>query len=369
MRRLLITGGAGFIGGNFTHYWASRHSKDQIVVLDSLTYAGNYSTVESLVESGRIRFVHADIADHAKLEQVMAEHDITVVVHFAAESHVDRSIADPSAFVRTNVIGTQTLLDAARRAWFRDGAWRENVRFHHVSTDEVYGSLQPDDPPFTEHTPYSPNSPYAASKAGSDHLVRAYTHTFGLPTSISNCSNNYGPFQFPEKLIPLVIVNALHGKALPVYGDGMQVRDWLYVTDHCAAIERIIMSDSATTTYNVGGRAERVNIDIVRQLCQLIDARFASRPELRELYPQCPATIGTSTESLITFVKDRPGHDRRYAIDPTRIATSLAFEPVETFDSGLARTVDWYLGNRSWWSGVLDGSYRDWIRQQYGASV
>ena len=363
---MLVTGGAGFIGGNFVHYWCRRHAGDRVVVLDALTYAGNRATLDSIIDAGPIQFVHGDITDAALVERLLAEHAIDTVVHFAAESHVDRSIADPGAFVRTNVVGTQVLLDACRNAWRADGTWRDAVRFHHVSTDEVYGSLEPGDAPFTEQTPYAPNSPYAASKAGADHLVRAYVHTYGMPASISNCSNNYGPYHFPEKLIPLMIVNALHGKPLPVYGDGMQVRDWLFVEDHCAAIERILVAPVAGQTFNVGGRAEHPNIEIVHMVCALIDARFASAPELSTRYPACPGAAGHSCATLITHVTDRPGHDRRYAIDPSRIAGTLGFEPVETLATGLSRTVDWYLDHEAWWRPVMDGRYREWMAQQYG---
>lgn len=366
MRKLLVTGGAGFIGGNFVHYWNAHHRDDRIVVLDALTYAGNRNTIARLIDDRIITFVRGDVTDAGLLDNVMREQNIDTIVHFAAESHVDRSIVDPGAFVRTNVVGTQVLLDAAGRAWRDDGGWKPSVRFHHVSTDEVYGSLAPSDAPFTEQTPYAPNSPYAASKAGSDHLVRAYAHTYGMPTSISNCSNNYGPFQFPEKLIPLMIVNALRGKELPVYGDGQQVRDWLFVEDHCVAIDRILQANVAGETFNVGGRAERANIDIVREVCALIDQRFANSPALSAQFPKCPAANGASTVSLISHVKDRPGHDRRYAIDPSRISTALQFEPVESITSGLAKTIDWYLEHHEWWNAVLDGSYRAWIAQQYG---
>ena len=366
MRRLLITGGAGFIGGNFVHYWNRTHPRDYVVVLDALTYAGNRATLRELIDAAAIEFVHGDIIDRPLVDGIMASNAIDTVVHFAAESHVDRSIVDPGAFVRTNVVGTQSLLDAARHAWLVSAVWRPGVRFHHVSTDEVYGTLGLEDAPFTESTPYSPNSPYAASKAGSDHLVRAYVHTYGLPATISNCSNNYGPFHFPEKLIPLLVVNALHGKPLPVYGDGRQIRDWLFVEDHCLAIDQILQADVAGETFNVGGRAEHVNIDIVRQVCSLLDERFARDKSLIDRFPSCPAASGTRCESLVTFVKDRPGHDRRYAIDPTHIATRLGFEPRETLKTGLARTVDWYLQNEAWWRSVMDGTYRKWIEVQYG---
>ena len=365
MRSLLVTGGAGFIGGNFVHHWSRHHPDDIVVVLDALTYAGNLATIKNHISAEAIRFVRGDIADGDLVRRTLAEFDIDTIVHFAAESHVDRSIVDPGAFVRTNVIGTQTLLDEARRAWYQDGEWRSGVRFHHVSTDEVYGTLSLGDPPFTEVTPYAPSSPYAASKAGSDHLVRAYVHTYGLPASISNCSNNYGPFHFPEKLIPLTIVNALHGKPLPIYGDGRQIRDWLFVGDHCVAIDRILHASVEGRTFNVGGRAEHQNITIVRQICALLDGRIAGDDDMRARFPACPAASGGRCDTLITYVKDRPGHDRRYAIDPSRIASELAFEPAETLATGLARTVDWYLANEDWWRGVMDGSYLQWIDTNY----
>jgi len=367
MRKLLVTGGAGFIGGNFVHYWLREHPADQLVVLDALTYAGNLATLSTFDGDERLRFVRGDVADRDVVERTIRENGIETVVHFAAESHVDRSIVEPGAFVRTNVVGTQVLLDAARAAWRDADRWRPGVRFHHVSTDEVYGSLGPNDPPFSERTPYSPNSPYAASKAASDHLVRAYHHTYGIPVSISNCSNNYGPYQFPEKLIPLIIVNTLSGRALPVYGDGRQVRDWLYVEDHCVAIDRILSADVSGCTFNVGGRAEHENLQIIGQLCELLDARFERDQSLRERFPECPASRGRSCRELITHVRDRPGHDRRYAIDPALLSTRLGFEPAETLQTGLRRTVDWYLENEAWWRGVMDGSYRRWIELQYGS--
>ena len=365
MRKILVTGGAGFIGGNFVHHWARHHPEDTLVVLDALTYAGNLATIKDHIANDAIAFVRGDITDPAIVRRAMGEFEIDTVVHFAAESHVDRSIVDPGAFVRTNVIGTQVLLDEARRQWHGESGWQSGVRFHHVSTDEVYGTLGPGDAPFSETTPYSPNSPYAASKAGSDHLVRAYVHTYGLPASISNCSNNYGPFHFPEKLIPLTIVNALHGKPLPIYGDGRQIRDWLFVGDHCVAIDRILQAPVEGRTFNVGGRAEHENITIVRQICALVDERVSVDNAARARFPSCPAARGARCESLITHVKDRPGHDRRYAIDPTRIASELGFEPAETLTTGLARTVDWYLANEEWWRGVMDGSYLQWIDTNY----
>jgi dTDP-glucose 4,6-dehydratase len=365
MRKMLVTGGAGFIGGNFVAYWLREHPDDSVVVLDALTYAGNMMTLAIASENDRFSFVRGDIVDVQTVARAIGDHEIDTIVHFAAESHVDRSIVEPGTFVRTNVMGTQVLLDAARTAWRLSNGWRSNCRFHHVSTDEVYGSLGPGDPAFTEQTPYSPNSPYAASKAASDHLVRAYHHTYRLPVTISNCSNNYGPYQFPEKLIPLMIVNALQGVPLPIYGDGRQVRDWLFVEDHCAAIDCILQADVEGRTFNVGGRAEHENISIVRRICALIDDCFAQDTELRTRFPQCPPARGAMCQDLMAHVRDRPGHDRRYAIDPSLIATSLGFEPAETLDTGLARTVRWYLGNEPWWRAVMDGSYRQWIDRQY----
>jgi dTDP-glucose 4,6-dehydratase len=370
MRKLLVTGGAGFIGGNFVHYWQREHPGDQLVVLDALTYAGNLATIAGAEANGRMRFVHGDVTDRALVASLLSSNDLDTIVHFAAESHVDRSIVEPGAFVRTNVVGTQVLLDAACAVWRTEGRWRSNVRFHHVSTDEVYGSLMPGDAAFTEQTPYAPSSPYAASKAASDHLVRAYGHTYGLPITISNCSNNYGPYQFPEKLIPLIIVNALRGIGLPLYGDGRQVRDWLFVEDHCVAIDRIIHADVQGRTFNVGGRAEYQNVQIVHQLCELIDHRFANDPSLGVRFPECPAANDRrSCAELITYVRDRPGHDRRYAIDPSLIASTLGFEPAATLRAGLERTVAWYLENEPWWRAVMDGSYRSWIERHYGATV
>ena len=369
MRKLLVTGGAGFIGANFVHYWLGRYPQDVVVVLDALTYAGNPASLGPALTRPALTFVHGDIRTGGLVERLLREHAITTIVHFAAESHVDRSIASPAAFLETNVIGTHELLKAARQVWLEEGVGGSAVRFHNVSTDEVYGSLEPDDPPFTERTRYAPNSPYAASKAAADHLVRAYHHTYGLPVTTSNCSNNYGPYQFPEKLIPLMLVNILEGRSLPVYGDGLNTRDWLYVDDHCRAVERVLLNGTAGETYNVGGRNEWKNIDIVRLLCRLVDQAFAVDPQLRQRFPASPAASGNASQTLIVFVEDRPGHDRRYAIDAGKIQQELGFVPQESFESGIRKTLSWYLENESWWRAVMDGSYRDWMLRQYGTSV
>ncbi|WP_127477391.1 dTDP-glucose 4,6-dehydratase [Sulfurivermis fontis] len=359
MRKLLVTGGAGFIGVNFVHYWLARHPGDRLVVLDALTYAGNPASLPSAAGNPAYRFVHGDICDQSLVERILREEGIDTVVHFAAESHVDRSITGPDAFISTNVVGTHVLLKAAKAVWFDGhGGWPERALFHHVSTDEVYGSLSEDAPPFTEQTPYAPNSPYAASKAASDHLVRAYHHTYGMPVTTSNCSNNYGPYQFPEKLIPLMLVNALQGKPLPVYGDGRNVRDWLYVDDHCRGIELVMEKGRRGETYNIGGNNEWRNIDIVQLLCRLLDERFAADAELRRRFPQAPAAGGRSTAELITHVTDRPGHDRRYAINADKARRELGYVPQETFESGIRKTLAWYLDNEAWWRGIMDGSYR-----------
>ncbi len=365
MPNLLVTGGAGFIGANFVHFWLDRHPGDCVVVLDALTYAGNLASLEPARSRPGFTFVHGDIGTPELAEQLLRTHEITTVVHFAAESHVDRSIHGPDAFVAANVVGTHALLKAARRVWLEEGRGGGAVRFHHVSTDEVFGSLGPDDPAFSEATPYAPNSPYAASKAGSDHLVRAYAHTYGLPVTTSNCSNNYGPYQFPEKLIPLMLVNALDGRPLPVYGDGLNVRDWLYVEDHCRAVERVLVDGVAGETYNVGGKNEWRNVDLVRLLCRLVDEAVGGHPALAARFPQCPAAQGRETETLLTFVTDRPGHDRRYAIDSAKIERELGFVPAESMESGVRKTLGWYLANEGWWRGVMDGSYRDWISRHY----
>lgn len=343
MGRLLVTGGAGFIGANFVHYWRRTHPRDEIVVLDALTYAGNLDNLEGVED---VTFVKGDIGDLRLVQGLLADRQLDTLVHFAAESHVDRSISGPDAFIQTNVVGTHVLLKAAKSVWI-DGGIKDHL-FHHVSTDEVYGSLAPSDPAFTEVTPYAPNSPYSASKAGSDHLVRAYHHTYGLQTTTSNCSNNYGPYQYPEKLIPLFLVNALEGRPLPIYGDGMNVRDWLYVEDHCRGIDLIIHGGRRGETYNIGGGEEMPNLMLIEELCAAVDAVFAERPELAARFPDAPAARGAPTASLKTFVKDRAGHDRRYAIDESRIRSELGYRPAFTFRSGLAVTIDWYLANDVW---------------------
>jgi dTDP-glucose 4,6-dehydratase len=349
---ILVTGGAGFIGSNFVLDWIAA-TGEAVLNLDKLTYAGNLRNLDALAEDSRHVFVRGDIGDNDGVLGLLRDYRPRAIVHFAAESHVDRSILGPETFLQTNVVGTFRLLEAVRAYWGElAGEERETFRFLHVSTDEVFGSLGPDEPGFSETTAYQPNSPYSASKAASDHFVRAYHHTYGLPVVTTNCSNNYGPFQFPEKLIPLLIVNGIAGKALPVYGDGMNVRDWLYVGDHCSAIRTVLARGRVGDTYNIGGNNERANLDIVRTLCRLLD----------EL---APAAEGPR-ERLITFVKDRPGHDRRYAIDSRKIAAELGWLPEETLESGLRKTVAWYLANQAWVAGVQDGSYREWIRQQYG---
>jgi len=357
MSKLLVTGAAGFIGANFIHYWHSANPDDTLVALDCLTYAGNRNNLHGALGADWFTFVEGSITDQALVETLLREHAIDTLVHFAAESHVDRSITGPDAFIDTNIVGTHTLLKAAKACWLESDITRNNL-FHHVSTDEVYGTLSANDPAFSETTPYAPNSPYAASKAASDHLVRAYHHTFGLRVTTSNCSNNYGPFQFPEKLLPLCMLNILSGKALPIYGDGSQIRDWLFVDDHNRGIERVIKAGRAGETYNIGGHNEWRNLDVVTLLCELFDARFAADPTLAVRFPDSPCAVGQSAKSLITFVTDRPGHDTRYAIDASKISEELGFVPAETFDSGLAKTVDWYLHNEQWWKAILDGSYR-----------
>ena len=369
MRRLLVTGGAGFIGANFVHHWLMSHEETRIVVLDALTYAGNLASLAHVLADSRVLFVQGDITTEGVAAALLREHQLDTIVHFAAESHVDRSIFGPDAFVSTNVLGTHELLKAARQVWQVEAAVPGPHRFHHVSTDEVYGSLGPDDPGFTETTAYAPNSPYSATKAASDHLVRAYFHTYGLPVTTSNCSNNYGPYHFPEKLIPLLIVNILSGKPIPVYGDGRNVRDWLYVRDHARAIEAVLERGRIGEVYNVGGKNEWANIDIVRVVCSMVTEMVRADAGLAARFPACPASQGRDADELITFVADRLGHDRRYAIDPTKIEQELGFVPEETFESGIRRTVSWFLANEAWWRSVMDGSYRQWIEQNYEPSA
>ena len=352
-KMILVTGGAGFIGGNFVLDWLSGHD-EAVLNLDLLTYAGNLQTLAKLEDNSRHLFVHGDIGDRALLDRLLLEHRPRAVINFAAESHVDRSIHGPGEFIQTNIVGTFTLLQAVRTYWGGLGdEERAAFRFLHVSTDEVYGSLAAGDPAFTEQHRYEPNSPYSASKAASDHLVRAYHHTYGLPVLTTNCSNNYGPFHFPEKLIPLMIVNALAGKPLPVYGDGMQIRDWLFVKDHCSAIRRVLEAGRLGETYNVGGWNEKANIDIVNTVCALLD-------ELR------PRSDGRPYAEQITYVADRPGHDRRYAIDARKLAEELGWRPQETFETGIRKTVQWYLDNPDWVANVQSGAYRQWLETQYG---
>jgi dTDP-glucose 4,6-dehydratase len=353
--KMLVTGGAGFIGANFVRRRAAAAPGVPLVVLDALTYAGNRANLAGL--DNNVTLVQGDIGDDQLVARLLEEHEIDTLVHFAAESHVDRSITGPDAFIETNVLGTHGLLKAARRVWLDKGTGRPH-RFHHVSTDEVYGSLELDDPAFSEATAYAPNSPYSASKAASDHLVRAYHHTYGLEVTTTNCSNNYGPYQFPEKLIPLFLINALSGRALPIYGDGMNRRDWLHVDDHCLGIDLVIEKGRVGEVYNVGGGQELPNLHVVDAICDAVDAAFAADTTLAARFPDAPAAKGSSTHELRTFVTDRPGHDRRYAIDERKIAGELGYAPKHDFRSGLAATVAWYLKNEGWWRGILDGSYR-----------
>lgn len=364
-KTLLVTGGAGFIGANFVHYWLKSHPSDRVIVVDALTYAGNLANLEAVQESPRLRFVHGNILDQRLIETLLREEGVDTLVHFAAESHVDRSITGPDAFIETNIVGTHCLLKAAKKVWLDEGHLPKGHRFHHVSTDEVYGSLGPVDSPFSETTAYQPNSPYSASKAGSDHLVRAYHHTYGLDVTTSNCSNNYGPFHFPEKLIPLVITNILFDRPLPIYGDGKQVRDWLYVEDHARGVDLVLHKGTAGETYNIGGINEWANIDIVNLICQRMNAIFAQAEPVKQKYPTATSAISGSAENLIRYVKDRPGHDRRYAINPAKANRELGYRPEESFESGLEKTLNWYLHNDAWWRGVMDGSYREWIEAQY----
>ncbi|MGV3482162.1 MAG: dTDP-glucose 4,6-dehydratase [Sphingobium sp.] len=355
MSDLLVTGGAGFIGANFVRHWTAKRPADTVIVLDALTYAGNRANLAGV----DVPLIQASICDTDCVREILRDHDIDTIVHFAAESHVDRSIDGPDAFIETNVVGTHSLLKAAKAEWLDSGiADGRDRRFHHVSTDEVYGSLAADDPAFSETTPYAPNSPYSASKAASDHLVRAYHHTFGLRTTTSNCSNNYGPYQFPEKLIPLFLINCLTGKSLPIYGDGMNVRDWLHVEDHCLGIELVLEHGRPGETYNIGGGQELPNMAVIDAICTTVDHAFAADPTLAQRFPQAPAARGEPSASLKTYVTDRLGHDRRYAIDEHKARTELGYAPTRDFTSGFAGTLAWYLDNEAWWRAVLDGSYR-----------
>ncbi|QAU45936.1 dTDP-glucose 4,6-dehydratase [Bradyrhizobium guangzhouense] len=364
MHKVLITGGAGFIGQNLVHAWRTARPEDGLVVLDAMTYAANIRSLEPLIASGSILFIKGDIRDAGMVRSLFDEHKFDRVLHLAAESHVDRSIVDPEAFLQTNVLGTFTLLKAALDCW-RASDTMSQSRFLHVSTDEVYGSLKLTDPPFSESNPYRPNSPYAASKAASDHLVRSYVVTYGLPALITNCSNNYGPYQHPEKLIPLMIIHALEGKPLPIYGDGSNIRDWLHVSEHCRALMTIIERGSPGETYNVGGRSERNNRDVVGTICDLIDRAFAEDPALAARFPSCPAATKQSSHSLIRYVTDRPGHDHRYAIDSDKLAMKLGERCHITFEAGLDQTVHWYLDHQSWWDEIVTGGYKAWLDKNY----
>ncbi|WP_035240284.1 dTDP-glucose 4,6-dehydratase [Desulfobacter vibrioformis] len=363
MKHLLVTGGAGFIGANFVYYWLNKYPEDHIVVLDALTYAGNRTNLLEAEKNPKFEFVHGNILDQPLVETLLKKHNINTIVHFAAESHVDRSIHGPDEFINTNIVGTHTLLKASKKIWLDQG--RTDHRFHHISTDEVYGTLGPNDLPFTEKTAYAPNSPYAASKAASDHLVRAYHETYGLNTTISNCSNNYGPFQFPEKLIPLVIINILFNKPLPIYGDGKQIRDWLYVDDHNRGVDLIIKKGTPGQTYNIGGSNEWANIDIVNLICELIFEKLSGDPGLAERFPDSPASKNINPKVLIEHVKDRAGHDRRYAIDAGQLIKKLDYSPAESFETGIRKTLNWFFENEMWWNRLLDDSYKCWIEKNY----
>ncbi len=345
---ILVTGAAGFIGTNFVHFWLDKYPDTTVIAFDALTYAGNKENLKLLESNPNFSFVHADILDTDKVENILRDEQVNTIVHFAAESHVDRSIHGPDAFIKTNIEGTHSLLKAAKKVWLDDGT--KEHRFHHVSTDEVYGTLKSNEPAFIEENQYLPNSPYAASKASSDHIVRSYHHTYGLNTTISNCSNNYGPYQFPEKLIPLVIVNCMDGKPLPIYGDGKQIRDWLYVDDHNRGIDLIIRNGLVDNIYNIGGNNEWTNIDIVTLICELMDKYHSG---------------GSPHKNLITHVKDRLGHDRRYAINANKIHQELGFQPVETFETGIIKTIKWYDKNEKWWRSIMDGGYMEWLDKNY----
>lgn len=347
MKTLMVTGGAGFIGTNFVYYWLDKYPEDRVIVLDALTYAGIRENLTEAEKKYKCEFIHGNIKDQALVEALLERQNVDTIVHFAAESHVDRSISGPDAFIDTNLVGTHSLLKAAKKIWLDQG--HKSHRFHHISTDEVYGTLKSLDPPFTEITPYAPNSPYAASKAGSDHLVRAYHETYGLEVTTSNCSNNYGPFQFPEKLIPLMITNIFHNKSIPVYGDGKQIRDWLYVDDHNLGVDLILNQGQIGETYNIGGNNEQFNLDIVGLVCSIMDETFGANPELKQRFPHAPPSKGGHSASLITHVEDRAGHDRRYAINAGKISLDLGYEPKVSFESGIRKTVQWYIEHEDWW--------------------
>lgn len=353
MKKLLVTGAAGFIGSNFVHYWLENYPEDRVVVLDALTYAGNKDNIKDLLDNPNFTFVHGDICDQPLVEKLLVDHDIDTLVHFAAESHVDRSITGPDAFINTNILGTYSLLKACKKIWLDADQPKEDHRFHHVSTDEVYGTLKPNDPPFAETNQYLPNSPYSASKASSDLLVRAYHHTYGLKVTTSNCSNNYGFYHHPEKLIPLTLTNILRGKSIPVYGDGKQIRDWLFVMDHCYGIDLVLKNGRLGESYNIGGINEWANIDIVNLLCNEIDKIFNENPDYQKQYPDCPASQGKSAKTLITHVTDRLGHDRRYAIDAKKIMTELGYKPKDSFETGITKTIRWYLDHEEWWKRLV----------------
>jgi dTDP-glucose 4,6-dehydratase len=361
---VFITGGAGFIGANFVRHWLASSHEGRVVVFDALTYAGNIDNLAGLDTDSRYVFVKGDICDEGTVRALLEQHRIDTVVHFAAESHVDRSILGPDDFIRTNIVGTHSLLKAAKALWI-DRKTVPAHRFHHVSTDEVYGSLGSKDAPFHEATPYAPNSPYSASKASSDHLVRAYHETYGLDTTVTNCSNNYGPYQFPEKLIPLTIVNILLGKPLPVYGDGLQVRDWLHVEDHCAAIALALTVGRSGEVYNIGGNSETTNIEIVRTLCDLTDEYLSKRSDLKKAFPASPAVSGKRASDLIVHVRDRPGHDRRYAINYGKAERELKYAPGRDLTQGLRATLEWYIAHTAWWQALMGRDYAAWVQKNY----
>ena len=356
MNKLLITGAAGFIGSNFVRYWFQKYPKDNIIALDALTYAGNKSNLKAHMGRSNFKLIQGSICAQNLLDKLFTEFNFDCLVNFAAESHVDRSIDNPDAFITTNVAGTHHLLESAKKHWLDEGV--DDYLFHHVSTDEVYGSLEPTDPAFTETSPYAPNSPYAASKAASDHLVRAYHRTYGLKVTTSNCSNNYGPFQFPEKLIPLCLLNILNGESVPIYGKGTQVRDWLYVDDHCRGIELILREGKIGETYNIGGNNEWRNLEVVQFMCETIQDKFRDNHDLSKNFPQSPCARNQDPKQLITHVEDRLGHDTRYAINANKVTKELNYSPSLTFEEGLKKTIDWYLENKDWWQAVLDGSYK-----------